>query len=240
MLRELREIIKQGRLGRLNQIHVEMPQEGYLRILKDENKPIPQDWRLHDADVPTLALDLGVHLHHMIDFLSCEKPLSVCATNNSFGHFSEVVDNTLCIANYSDNLDCQIWYGKSALGHTNGLRVRVYGTKGAAEWHQMEPEFIEFNDNRGHHTRIERASVDVLCADELRYNRFKAGHPAGFLEAFANYYCDIADCLIQFRETGSTESQWVAGAEIAHEGLLMLEAMTRSAQNKQWETITRD
>ena len=237
MLRELRELIKNGRLGNINQIHIEMPQEGFLRIAKDESKPIPQDWRLHDAEVPTLALDLGVHLHHMIGFLSGEKPIEVCAVNNTFGHFENIIDNTMCIARYTGNLDCQIWYGKTALGYTNGLRVRVFGTQGSAGWYQMDPEFLDLSDNRGHSTRLERSSVDVQVADEGRYNRFKAGHPAGFLEAFANYYDDIADSLLKFHKTGKQTSHWVAGAAIAHEGLLMLEAIVKSNQSRTWQKI---
>lgn len=237
MLRELRALINNGKLGKLNQIHIEMPQEGFARVGKDGEKPVPQSWRLHDTAVPTLSLDLGVHLHNMIDFLSGEKPLELVAINNSFGHFEDIIDNTMCIARYSGNLDCQIWYGKTALGNSNGLRVRVYGTKGSAEWYQMHPEILELNDNKGRKNLLERSSIDVQLADELRYNRFKAGHPAGFLEAFANYYYDMADSLIEFRQSGKYRSSWVTGVDQAHEGLLMLEAIARSAENKSWQKL---
>ena len=237
MLRELQSLIQRGKLGKLNQIHIEMPQEGFARIGKDGKKPIPQSWRLHDAKIPTLSLDLGVHLHHMIDFLSSEKPVELVAINNSFGHFDEIVDNTMCIARYTGNLDCQIWYGKTALGNSNGLRVRVYGVEGSAEWLQMQPESIILNDNKGRKSILERSSVDVQIADELRYNRFKAGHPSGFMEAFANYYYDLADSIIEFREKGWHSSSWVIGVDKAHEGLLMLEAIARSAESKSWQKI---
>lgn len=237
MLRELQALIYKGKLGKLNQIHIEMPQEGFARIGKDGKKPVPQSWRLHDTEVPTLSLDLGVHLHHMIDFLSGEKPLELVAINNSFGHFEGIVDNTMCIARYSGNLDCQIWYGKTALGNSNGLRVRVYGTEGSAEWYQMHPETLELNDNKGRKTLLERSSVDVQIADELRYNRFKAGHPTGFLEAFANYYYDMADSLAEFRQCGKYKSSWVIGVDQALEGLLMLEAIARSAENRTWQKL---
>lgn len=237
MLRELQSLIKSGKLGKLNQIHIEMPQEGFSRIGKDGMKPVPQDWRLHDTKVPTLSLDLGVHLHHMIDFLSGESPVELVAINNSFGHFEGIVDNTMCIARYTGNLDCQIWYGKTALGNSNGLRVRVYGTEGSAEWFQMHPETLELNDNEGRKTFVERSSVDVQVTDELRYNRFKAGHPAGFLEAFANYYFDMADSLVEFRKNGSHTVPWVIGVEQAYEGLLMLEAIADSAESRTWQSI---
>lgn len=237
MLRELQALIQKGKLGKLNQIHIEMPQEGFARICKNGEKPAPQSWRLHDTEVPTLSLDLGVHLHHMIDFLSGEKPLELVAINNSFGHFEGIVDNTMCMARYSGNLDCQIWYGKTALGNSNGLRVRIYGTEGSAEWYQMHPETIELNDNKGRKVLLERSSVDIQIADELRYNRFKAGHPAGFLEAFANYYYDIADSLIEFKKNGQHTIPWVIGVDRAHEGLLMLEAIAKSAESKSWQKL---
>ena len=237
MLRELQGLIQRGKLGKLNQIHIEMPQEGFLRIGKDGSKPVPQSWRLHDSGIPTLSLDLGVHLHHMIDFLSREKPIELVATNNTYGHFKEVVDNTMCIARYTGNLDCQIWYGKTALGNSNGLRVRVYGTGGSAEWYQMQPEMLEFSDNMGRKTTFERSSIDIQISDKPRYNRFKAGHPAGFLEAFANYYYDIADSLIEFREHGKHALPWVIGVNEAYEGLLMLEAIAKSSKCKSWQRV---
>jgi len=237
MLRELQKIIQKGTLGKLNQIHIEMPQEGFARIGKNNSLPSPQEWRLTDNEIPTTSLDLGVHLHHIISFFSDAKPIEVVAINNNFGLIEDIVDNTMCIARYTDNLDCQIWFGKTAFGHSNGLRVRVYGTKGSAEWFQMRPEEILLHDNKGHKQIIERSSVDVELADELRYNRFKAGHPAGFIEAFANHYYDLADSLIEFKQTGKTTSPWVFGADIAEEGLQMLEAITRSAAKKTWEPV---
>lgn len=237
MLRELQVLIQNGKLGKLNQVHIEMPQEGFARIDKDGKKPVPQSWRLHDTEVPTLSLDLGVHLHHMINFLSNERPVELVAVTNSFGHFEGIVDNTMCIARYTGDLDCQIWYGKTALGSSNGLRVRVYGAEGSAEWFQMHPETLELYDNKGRKTLLERSSVDIQVADELRYNRFKAGHPAGFLEAFANYYYDMADGLIEFKERGEHTVPWVIGVEQAHEGLVMLEAIAESANSKSWKKI---
>ena len=237
MIRELQSLIKRGELGVINQIHIEMPQEGFLRVGKDGEKTVPQAWRLHDDSVPTLSLDLGVHLHHMIDFLCGQKPIELVAVNNCFGHFDGVVDNTMCIARYTGNLDCQIWFGKTALGKTNGLRVRIYGEAGSAEWVQMNPEILELNDAKGRKVIIERSSVDVKVTDQLRYNRFKAGHPAGFLEAFANYYYDVADSLIEFKANGKHTVPWVIGADQAYEGLLMLEAIADSVEYKSWVKV---
>ena len=235
MLRELRHMIQQGRLGRIEQVHIEMPQEGFARLDSEGNHAQPQEWRLHDGDLPTIALDLGVHLHHAIRFLTGEKPVSVVAMNNSFGSFRSVVDNTVCLARLSNDITCNIWYSKAALGHRNGFRVRVYGEEGSAEWYQLEPEVLYYHDNRGNRAVLDRSVHGVAVASLQRYDRFKVGHPAGFIEAFANLYCDIADSLSHYLKTGHTmANDYVFGMDEALEGLNMLTAMTESSKSESW------
>lgn len=237
MAREMRSIIRSDALGKLQQIHVEMPQEGFLRLGRNDQKPTPQAWRLRDLEIPTLYLDLGVHLVHMVGFLSGERPVELVAANSTFGFFADIVDNTMCLARYSGGLDCRMWFSKSALGETNGLRVRICGEKGAIEWYQLRPETLLLHDKYGRKSTLERSSVDLALANDARYNRFKAGHPAGFLEAFANHYFDLADGLAEFKSRGRVTSPWVFGIDEAQEGLLVLEAMARSAKSKAWQTI---
>lgn len=238
MLRELRQMILRGRLGRIHLIQIEMPQEGYIRLDK-QGKPVrPQAWRLQDREVPIVSLDLGSHLHNMIYFLTAKRPLEVVADQASYGFFRPVIDNVMCLARYENDMRAQIWYGKMALGHRNGLRVRVYGDRGGAEWFQMVPEELILNDAGGKRQIVDRASSCVEIADQPRYNRFKSGHPAGFIEAFANHYYDIADALLEFRKTGRYQSPWVFTAQLAEEGLKMLEAISRSAKNHCWQKIS--
>jgi len=237
MLRELKDMIEQGRLGVVEQIHIEMPQEGFARLNREGKPMIPQQWRLQDGTIPTISLDLGAHIHHIIDFLTGEKPYELMALQSSRGHFRQVIDNTMCIARYTNNLECSIWFSKAALGYRNGLRVRVFGELGSAEWHQMDPEFLIYHDNNGHKSIIDRASVDVEITHKPRYNRFKAGHPSGFLEAFANLYWDIADSLETFKETGVQTSEFVFGAQHSVEGLVMLETMAQSSTERCWKSV---
>ncbi|QDV51207.1 Gfo/Idh/MocA family protein [Gimesia fumaroli] len=238
MLRELKQLVDQNQLGTVKQIHIEMPQEGYARLNQDGNPLAPQQWRLHDAELPTLSLDLGGHVHNIIDFITGEKPLELVAMQSSLGRFRQVVDNTMCIARYTNNIECNIWFSKSALGYRNGLRVRVFGDEGSAEWHQMDPEYLTCNDNRGHKTIMDRASVDVSVAHLPRYNRFKSGHPAGFLEAFSNLYWDIAENLDSYQKTGvQTTSQYVFNTNHALEGLVMFESIAQSSKEHCWVSV---
>ena len=78
MVREIRELVKNGKLGEIQKIHFEMPQEGFIR-----NSPVtkklspPKGWRLQDGAIPTICLDLGVHLHHLANFITNKNPQNV-------------------------------------------------------------------------------------------------------------------------------------------------------------------
>jgi predicted dehydrogenase len=237
MIRELRHMIEQGRFGKVQQIHVEMPQEGFARIGNNGNPIVPQDWRLHDGPVPTISLDLGVHLHMMVRFLTGEKPVEVAATSNTYGNFTQIIDNVSCIARYTNNLNCNIWYSKTALGYRNGLKLRLFGESGTAEWLQENPEYLHLADNHGRRMIIDRASSDVEISNQNRYTRFKAGHPSGFIEAFANYYFDTADSLGTYLDNNGHSNPHVFGIEEALEGIKMLEAIAESSTNKCWAKV---
>jgi len=233
MVRELRRLVTEGHLGQLQQIHVEMPQEGFLR-----RDAAPQAWRRQDYAVPTVSLDLGVHVHHLVDFVSAGlKPLEVIGEQASYGRIDGIIDNVYCLARYQDDLRVQAWWGKTALGSRNGLRIRVFGTKASAQWYQMEPESLHWADDEGQRMILDRGSGEAKTAGQLRYNRFKAGHPSGFIEAFANLYADIADDLRNYRNGADARSVFVRGAEHAEEGLRFLEAIGRSAGALHWHVL---
>lgn len=233
MVRELRRMISEGHFGALQQIQIEMPQEGFLRVNAN-----PQEWRRKDYKVPTVSLDLGVHVHHMVDFLSGGlKPLTLVGEQTSYGQVSGIADNVYCIARYENDMRLQAWWGKTALGHRNGLRVRVYGEKASAEWYQMDPEVLRWADNDGHYFLLDRGSGEAITAQEPRYNRFKPGHPSGFIEAFANLYADLADEIRGVIQNAEVKNPYVFGAAHAAEGMRVMEAISESARSQSWVTL---
>jgi len=131
-----------------------------------------------------------------------------------------------------------MWYSKSALGHKNGLEIEIYGTEGSASWYQMNPEFLAFNDNRGRNIILDRSSKGVNVANLERYNRFKSGHPAGFIEAFANYYDDVYDALVDYKaRRANTLNKYCYGINDSLEGLALMAAIETSVENRRWESV---
>lgn len=235
MFRELLSRCQAGELGHLQQIQVEMPQEGFLRRPKGFELPTPQAWRCIDYAVPTVSLDLGVHLHHLVDVLSGgRKALRVTSVENHYGLVADVVDNVNALMVYEQDLLVNAWYGKTALGRRNGLRVRVYGSEGSGEWLQCEPERLILAGVDGSMQLLDPGSAELREASRPRYQRFKPGHPSGFIEAFANLYSDIAAALWQRRGLSQRPAGPVRGAEHAMEGLALLEALHKAAGAGCW------
>lgn len=238
MIRELRDKIKKGGLGVINHIQVEMPQEGFQKVNLEGRPVVPQDWRLHDGSVPTISLDLGVHLHMLIKYLTDKKPIRVVSVSQSYGNFHDVKDNVSGIVTYTGGTTCNIWFSKIALGNRNGMAIRIYGTNGSAEWVQENSEYLRLADNKGNRWTIDRGGPDVTVSSQQRYTRFKAGHPAGFIEAFANYYEDIYQALEAYTESGgSALNEHCFGIDEAIEGLSVLQAMEDSSISGQWREI---
>ena len=233
MLRELQNMIQNDKLGNITNINIEMPQESFARITNG-NKPTPQSWRLKDGKIPGISLDLGTHLQHIVYFLTNKNPIEIVADIASFGFFPKAIDNVSCLARYSNGMKSQMWFSKSALGHRNGLRVRIYGTKGSAEWYQMQPEELIYNTIDGDKVILDRASSNINIANQPRYNRFKAGHPAGFIEAFGNLYFDIAKQLRQYKIDKNHRIDWSYDAEQATKGLEVFEAISISSNDGKW------
>ena len=118
-----------------------------------------------------------------------------------------------------------IWFSKSALGQNNGLKLRIFGNKGAVEWYQENPDHFFYYDKYGSKIEINQSSPLLNISNSKRYQRFKPGHP-GFVEAFANYYEDIAMSL----ENKKKQNSYTLGIETAEEGLKFVESAFLSSK----------
>jgi predicted dehydrogenase len=234
MVRELRARMRAGELGRIVAVQVEMPQESFLRVDSDGRHVQPQEWRQVDGAIPTVSLDLGTHCHHLTQFLLESEPVELVAVQAHHGAVTTVADYVDCIARHPGGIDVGLWFGKCALGNRNGLRIRVYGEDAAAEWVQINPEELRISDARGAIRIVDRATPGTRVASSARYERFKAGHPAGFIEAFANLYCDLADTLSGSGQPPGVDGRHVFGAADAAAGLEMMEAIVESSMNRSW------
>ena len=233
MLRELQQKIINQELGDILHIRLKMPQESFLRPPKSVK--YPQKWRLKDDFIPMISLDLGAHLHHLAYFLLQEEPSKVLASYDSFSKYG-VIDDVTMLLEYKSGIKGNIWLSKTALGNRNGLHIEVYGSKASASWHQESPEQLELAYNSGQRVITDRGS-DIEMLPNPLYNRMTPGHPAGFIESFANLYSDIADSLQNFKENKKYTNQYVYSFNHAFEGIKLLHTASVSNQKKEWIKI---
>ena len=194
MLEELRRRLQKRDLGRVLDIHLEMPQESFLRPLKEGYPPA---WRKQDGEIPGIILDLLSHLFSLATYLGMPKVSSVYSTFKSSSRF-RVVDDVKVLLEYEQGATGTMWVSKTALGHRNGLKLSIYGTAGAATWIQAEPELLRMSYQNGSKLILDRGNSPAV-ADVPRFNRMRPGHPAGFIEAFGNLYYELADALAKFK-----------------------------------------
>lgn len=231
MLRVLREHVAKGDLGKLTQIQIEMPSDGFIQ---DPTKMKPQQWRLSDGEIPTLLLDLAVHIHHITGFVSGLKPQSVNADFHHDSIFNGIIDDAYLWVKYEQGFRASMWVSKSALGYRNGLKVRLFGEKASAEWYQEEPEKLVIYSKNSAKTVYDRGNC--LYPREIRES-FKPGHPGGFVEAFANLYADIASEIVNKDKLNNLGSKYVYGWKHADEGLRLLTAAVLSNEQKGWVNV---
>lgn len=229
MLRELKALIGQNHLGKIKNIIVDMPQESFFRPPKSIK--YPQKWRLKDDYIPMIALDLGVHVHHLSTFLLQQEPKAVFGEFNSLSKY-DVVDDVKINLRYENSIG-SLAFSKTKLGNANALRVEVYGDQGGASWSHNNNEVLEICGNNGHKTILNRG-CDLLVANQKRYSRMTVGHPGGFIEAFANLYTDIYDCYLGYQQSGVMANPYVFGLEQAKAGLTLLHKAKDSYLKGAW------
>ena len=141
-----------------------------------------------------------------------------------------------------NNIIVNAWYSKVALGHRNGLKIRVFGSEGSAEWYQMNPEILKLVDEKGSIQLLDRSSINIIESNKISYQRFKPGHPAGFVEAYANLYRDIYWKLkskekydIKIR---SVNFPYISGVINSLEYMKLLEAIELSSVTNKWVEVT--
>lgn len=185
-VREIKELARKKIYGKLLNVNINMTQESFLRIQKKEQQV--RKWRKNDGLIPHLFLDLGSHVFNLAHFLIRENPSSVFT---EISKYNKIVVDAKILVKYRNSKKGFFWISKSSLGSRNNLSIELYFEKASIKWSQEDFENIYISHKNGNVVKIDR-SVNSNILNEARYNRYRMGHPAGFIEAFANIYQDIA------------------------------------------------
>ena len=220
-------MVQKGKIGKITNLRIEMPSDGYARI--DRIGP-PQHWRQQETAIPMIFLDLGTHLYHLVRLLIGKSSGNVNSIGHVLSNKLNLLDNVEIWEERHDKINISYWFSKAHLGVKNGLKIAVYGSKGSLTWFQHDPDFIKFSDKDSNITIINRGNVSRQIS---KLNRFKAGHPTGFIEAFANFYSDLAEDFVSFKK-GKQQSRWISNITEAIDGIDFLNAAAESMKKRRW------
>ena len=234
MLREAKNLVEKGKLGKVLLTNVEYPQ-GYTVGIKKKDEKSTLKWRLDKKMCgPSMILaEIGTHSYHLLRYVTNLEVKEISAEVNSLSPEISVDDNAFLILRMNNKARASIWVSSAATGGENGLKIRVYGNKGAVEWFQDEPNHLKFTELNKSTKIITRASNDVSDFS-LKSSRLAAGHPEGFFEAFSNIYTEFADCILSNKKTNHTFPNIEDGVK----GIKFIFAAKQSSNNNsKWEKI---
>lgn len=230
LVRYARELVEQGKLGKIRVVQVEYPQEWLTEAAGDDNKQA--SWRTDPARSGAGGClgDIGTHAFQLARFITQQKLSAVSADLTSFVDGRLVDDNVHALLRFDGGAKGMLWSSQVAPGCENGLRIRVYGDKAGIEWAQENPNELWFGELNKPRQRITRRG-DIGSDIAARGMRTPGGHPEGYLEGFANLYKDIADILIA-RQAGESHflQDWVPNIDTGVEGMRFINAVLTSSQ----------
>ncbi len=207
MVRQAREMFRNGEIGELRIIQVEYAQDWLtLPIEKDGQKQA--SWRTDPskAGMGGSIGDIGSHAYNLADFITGAKLEELCADISSFVPGRKNDDNAHVLLRYANNAKGMLWSSQVAPGNENALRIRVYGEKGGLSWEQENPNYLTV-DIFGKAKKIIRRAGNESSDIGNRVTRIPPGHPEGYLEGFANIYADFAKQISAFQNSQKPDEE---------------------------------
>ena len=194
MVKQARDMVKGDKIGKIRKIVVEYPQ-GWLAEKIEETGQKQASWRMDPkkAGIASCMGDIGTHAENLSEFITGLKISEMCADLHTFVEGRTLEDDGNILLKFDNGASGVLHASQISMGEENNLNIRVYGEKGGLEWRQQEPNtlVLKYNDRPMEVYRT-GAGFDFLSENALLHTRVPAGHPEGFIEAFANIYRNFA------------------------------------------------
>ncbi len=193
LVRQAREMVQAGELGSVRVVQVEYPQDWLAEPLEDSGQKQAQ-WRTDPArSGPAGCLgDIGTHAYNLARFVTGLELEALAADLHTFVDGRRLDDNVNMLLRFRGGARGMLWSSQVASGNENGLRLRVYGSRGGLEWAQETPNLLRHSP-LGEPPRLLTRNGPGLGAAARAAARIPAGHPEGYLEGFAQLYTDFAE-----------------------------------------------
>ena len=238
MVKEAKHRIASGELGTIRKVLVEYSQ-GWLSSQDDEDSK-QAAWRLdpQQSGISCCVGDIGVHAANLAEYVSGLSIEQVCANLSSNVEGRVLDDDASIMLSFNSGAHGVLLSSQIAIGEENRLTLRIYGDKASLEWSQMEPNSLIIK--RPDATSVIRTGVGAISPLAAACTRTPAGHPEGYIEAFANIYKQFA-AKLNARLDNIPESAFsldLPGIDAAITGMAFIEGVVTASQGEvKWHKL---
>jgi predicted dehydrogenase len=239
MVKEARELVRSGKLGRILKIVAEYPQ-GWLLDKLETTGQKQAAWRADPKKAGSSCClgDIGTHAENLGRYITGLQIDSLCAEFTTFIPGRKLEDDANLLLRYKGGAKGVLHCSQISCGEENNLNIRVYGTLGSLAWQQEHPNELKYIP-KGEPARILRRGNDYVSSAAKKFTRLPFGHPEAFIEAFANIYLEAIGAI-----RASIAGKRVAGdfptVEDGVIGMAFLETAVKSAKsNAKWTKFSR-
>ena len=218
-VKEAKARIASGELGKLRKVYVEYTQ-GWLSQRIELQGGNNAGWRTNPKTTGKAGCmgDIGTHAWHLAEYVTGLKVQEVCADLQTYVEGRLVDDDGASLLRMEEGVTGVLMATQIATGEANNIRLRVYGEKGGLEWRQMDANrlFLRWGDKPAEELYM---GNNEYLSDLAKWNtRTPAGHPEGFIEAFANIYRNFA-MSVMAKESGVKPDEPIADFPTVYDGV---------------------
>ncbi len=193
LVKEARDMIRLGKLGKLRKVVVEYPQ-GWLATRLEASGQQQAAWRTDPtkSGAGGCVGDIGTHAENLAEYMTGLKIKELAADLTSFVEGRLLDDDANILLRFEGGAKGILHSSQISVGEENNLNIRIYGEKGGLEWHQNEPNtlLVKWLDQP---MQVYRTGNGYLGKNAAAATRTPPSHPEGYLEAFANVYRNFAN-----------------------------------------------
>ena len=240
MIKQAKEMIAEGKLGKIRRVVAEYPQ-GWLSTNLEAQGQKQALWRTdpEQSGISCCMGDIATHAENLLEYVTSLRITEVSADLTAFVQGRRLDDDGNVLLRLEQGAKGVLFASQIAAGEENALRLRVYGEKGGLEWSHNDPNSLICRWLE-EPTQIYRTGVDNAYLSELtqKNTRLPSGHPEGYLEAFANIYVDVATAIHARLNGDSTAKPEVPDIVAGVRAMTFVQAVVESSQkNSTWIKI---
>ena len=240
MVRQARAMIQSGELGAIRVVQVEYPQ-AWLATDLEAGGQKQASWRTDPARAGAAGAvgDIGTHAFNLAEFVAGLECETLAAELSRFVPGRRRDDHAHMLLRFNGGARGMLFASQIAPGADNALALRIYGEKPSLAWRQETPEYLIFTPLGLQPQRLRRGGPGLDPA-ATHATRLPAGHPEGYLEAFAQLYSDVAEQITARLEARAPDPNALLVPSVA-QGLrgmrFITAAVASSAANAAWTAI---